>query len=98
GVLLVPRICAHDEISAIFLIENGNFSKSEISSISSKDTKGKVLEKANDVPPNAGNFLILMLLILCPAIVVFNMDKLSTSYHELLGGFYLEEMTEEGWG
>lgn len=58
AVIHVPRIPPGDDYSLLLLVENGDLTKDHISTVSSKTTKGKVLSKLEEVPPNAGNVLL----------------------------------------
>jgi hypothetical protein len=69
SMLQIKRIPPRDEVSVILETTDSNFSKKNVAKISSKTSKGKILEKVEEVPPNAGNsalligFFILALLI-----------------------------------
>lgn len=54
----IPRIPPGDDYSVLMLVEGGVFTKNEISTISSKATKGKLIEGVENVPPNTGSFVL----------------------------------------
>lgn len=54
----IPRIPPGDDFSVLMMVEGGNFTKDEISTVSSKTTKGKVMEDIEHVPPNVGNVIL----------------------------------------
>lgn len=47
-----------DDFSVLLLVEGGDFSRERLSTISSKSTKGKLLQGIENVPPNAGSALL----------------------------------------
>jgi hypothetical protein len=55
SILQIKRIPPRDEVSVILETTDKNFSKKNVAKISSKTSKGKILEKIEEVPPNAGN-------------------------------------------
>ncbi|WP_220492489.1 hypothetical protein [Shewanella sp. SR43-8] len=57
----VPRVPPGDDYSVLLLVEGGTFTNSRISGVSSATTKGRVLEKLDEVPPNAGNALLAVI-------------------------------------
>jgi hypothetical protein len=63
----IPRIPPGDDFSVLLMVEGGEFTKNEISTVSSKMTMGKVLDGLEQVPPNAGNFLLGITAILLVA-------------------------------
>ncbi len=63
AVIHIPRIPPGDDYSVLLLVENGDLTKDHVSTVSSKTTKGKVLPKIEDVPPNAGNVLLAILAV-----------------------------------
>ncbi|NUW29570.1 hypothetical protein [Aliarcobacter butzleri] len=85
--LSIPRLSPSDRISVLLLIENGNFSKTDIKSILSKTTKGKIINQEN-LPINYGNLLIILLVIIS---VTFAPSKL----FDLYNNYKLNEAKEE---
>lgn len=85
--LSISRLSPLNSISVLLLIENGNFSKTDIKSISSKTTKGKIINK-EDLPLNYGYLLMLIILgifLSMAPIVLFN----------LYNNYQLEETRKE---
>jgi hypothetical protein len=60
----IPRVSPGDDYSALLSIEKGDLTKEKILSITSKNTKGKVLSKLEDLPPNFGNVILMILLFI----------------------------------
>lgn len=56
----IPRISPGDDYSVLMLVEGGNFTKDEISTVSSKATKGKLIEGVENVPPNSGTLVLVL--------------------------------------
>ena len=50
----IERIPANDEVTVLILAERGRFGKKSIAKISSKECKGTVVEKLENVPPSIG--------------------------------------------
>lgn len=46
----IPRIGSSDETTIIFLIEGGEFSPKDVTSCLSKETKGRIVEKFEEIP------------------------------------------------
>lgn len=55
NALHINRLPALTEISVIFIAEGEKFTHESVSSISSKDTKGTIYTKENEIPPNWAN-------------------------------------------
>lgn len=85
ATMKIERLHKGCEASAMLLIENGFFDATKIISVSSKGTKGTVLKKVTDVPPNfAKAFLVGFLLVgFLPALVY------GTRTYENLQGEYV---------
>ncbi len=58
SAIKIPRIPPGDDFSVLLLVEGGDFSRERLSTISSKSTKGKLLNGIENVPPNAGTALL----------------------------------------
>ena len=75
----IPRIPPGDDYSVLMLVEGGDFTKDEISTVSSKITKGKFIEGIENVPQNTGSivlFIAFFLSVLATPVVGFEMyDK-----------------------
>ncbi|MFK5894857.1 MAG: hypothetical protein QM504_16685 [Pseudomonadota bacterium] len=97
SVLMLQRLSGRDEVSVVLLVEKGSFSKSDISSISSKEKKGKIIEKLEDVPPNTGNVILLSVAVLLFCIGVFKASYIHSVYSQYKIDYYLEEQVAEGW-
>lgn len=71
SILSISRLSPMDTISIIVLIEGGDFGKEKISSISSKDIKGKIIENIDSVIPNIGNTILTTLSYIAIVPLVF---------------------------
>jgi hypothetical protein len=97
SIMKIERLHKGSEASAMLLIENVVFERSRIMAFSSKATKGKVLKKISDVPPNlAKAFLFTVMYVgVLPAgyygIQLY--EELSARYV----GFRLEDVSKRGW-
>jgi len=67
SIISIARIPKGDEVSFVFNVEGGDFSYKSIGSISSKNCRGKVVEKLENVPVSFGNFVsaIVIIMFLC---------------------------------
>lgn len=63
STVVVPRIPPGDDYSILVLVEDGELTTKHIAGISSSTTKGKVLTRLGDVPPNAGNVVLVVVFI-----------------------------------
>ncbi len=100
----IPRIAPGDDYSALLLVEEGELTKQKISSITSKSTKGKVLSKLEEVPPNFGNMILgIFALVLVVATPMVSMDyyfdyKQENEKKEKQKSLdELSELAEKGW-
>jgi len=64
SAIKIPRIPPGDDFSVLLLVEGGDFSRERLSTISSKSTKGKLLNGIESVPPNAGKALLVVVAFL----------------------------------
>lgn len=64
SAIKIPRIPPGDDFSVLLLVEGGDFSRERLSTISSKTTKGKLLNGIENVPPNAGTALLVVVAFL----------------------------------
>jgi hypothetical protein len=60
----IPRVSPGDDYSALLSIEKGDLTKEKILSITSKSAKGIVLSKMEDIPPNFGNIILFIILLI----------------------------------
>lgn len=110
STLKIERLHKGCEASVMLLIENGTLDSTKIVSISSKATKGSVLKKVTDVPPNFAKAFIFVVLVVgfLPAMIygTYAYDKIHASYvrhqlkvaHELgwsnLSKYYTSDLKE----
>lgn len=72
----IPRIPPGDDLSVLIMVEGGNFTRDEISTISSKTTKGSIADGVEQVPPNAGTVILVIAFLL--ALVAIPIGGIST--------------------
>jgi hypothetical protein len=97
SVLQIQRIPPRDEVSVVLETTNKNFSKKNVAAISSKTSKGKILEKIQEVPPNAGNTaLVIGAFILIPTLMWFSADEYF-KYKEQKGKPPVQDVSKTGW-
>lgn len=79
STISIPRIPPGDDFSLLMMVEGGSFSKDQISTISSKTTKGSVVDAIEQVPPNLGNVIlsiaVFVILVGTPIAGVITYDK-----------------------
>jgi hypothetical protein len=94
----IPRVPPMDDFSVLLLVEGGEFTKERLSTISSKNTKGKILPGIEHVPPNAGTLLLgLLLFVSVIFLPVFGVEyyQSSAKARQLSK---LEYLKKDGWG
>jgi hypothetical protein len=64
SAIQIPRIPPGDDFSVLLLVEGGDFSRERISTISSKNTKGRLLQGIENVPPNMGSMVLVIIVVL----------------------------------
>ncbi len=98
--IIIPRLPAGDDYSVLLLVEGGDFNKERISTISSVSTKGKLLNKIEDVPPNIGNLILgaigVIFLLAIPIGLIEGLSKWESAKqaHHLAK---LEESLDHAW-
>lgn len=97
STLKIERLHKGCEASVMLLIENGTLDSTKIVSISSKATKGSVLKKVTDVPPNFAKAFIFFVLVLgfFPAMIygTYAYDKIHGAYVR----YQLKTAHDLGW-
>jgi len=79
SVINVPRIPPRDDASLVLIVEGGKFDKSRIAIVSSRNARGKIIDKLEQVPPNIGVAVSIIFLILTvPVGVYYGLDKFVT--------------------
>lgn len=73
--LLVPRIGSADDCSVLLQVEHGNFSKSDIVSCSSKETKASIANKFDDIPLTANQRISSLIIFAFFALFLFIVFK-----------------------
>ncbi len=71
--LVIPRIGPGDEISALLLIEGGTFSKEAISNCLSKESKGRIVAKLDEVPPTGPQRIGLLALFIAAPLFLYSL-------------------------
>lgn len=62
----ISRIGSSDEVTSLLIVENGVFKKDDITQCLSKETRGRVVDKLEEVPltgPQRINFLVVIILL-----------------------------------
>jgi len=97
STMKIERLHKGCEASAMLLIENGLLDATKIIFVSSKGTKGTVVKKVTDVPPNfAKAFLVAVLIVgILPALIYGTQayEKLHSEYVE----YQLRMAFQQGW-
>jgi hypothetical protein len=86
STMKIERLHKGEEASAMLLIENGLLDATKIITVSSKGTKGRVLKKVSDVPPNYA----MAFLALAFSLGIFPMMIYGTRTYEKLHSEYVE--------
>lgn len=102
--LSISRLAQGDEFSILLLAEDGNFSDKDITSISSKTTKGKLIKDLQSIPPNFGSALLSILFLVFLVSIPFLSINLYNSINDNSNSVILKEqnskynfLKEEGW-
>jgi len=97
STLKIERLHKGCEASVMLLIENGTLDSSKIVSITSKATKGSVLKKVTDVPPNFAKAFIFSVVMLgfFPATIYGNYAY--ERIHESYVRYQLKNAHALGW-
>lgn len=100
----IPRIPPYDDFSVLLLVEGGEFSKDRLSTISSKTTKGKLISGIENIPPNAGKALLMVITLLVVmaaplAGVDYYYDMKKTAEKEMAADRLarLDYLVKDGW-
>lgn len=96
-ILKIERLHKRSEASAILLIENGVLDASKLVSVSSKDTKGKIVKNIYEVPPNTAFAFMLIFgcIMFIPGVIygIKGYEALKSEYAE----YRLKSVYEQGW-
>jgi hypothetical protein len=71
GIFIINRVAPLSEASVIFVAEGGNFGEENIAQFSSKDTRGRIRKRLDEVPPNWGNALLWIFIPLAVIVCLF---------------------------
>lgn len=97
NILQIQRISPRDEVSVVLETTHKDFSKKSVAAISSKTTKGKLLEKLDEVPPNAGNAaLVIAAFILIPVVLWLSINAYD-KYREQQKLLSVQKCSVQGW-
>ncbi|MBI5205651.1 MAG: hypothetical protein HZA11_12115 [Nitrospirae bacterium] len=97
NLLQIQRIPPKDEVSIILETTHKDFSKKNVAAISSKTTKGKLWEKLEEVPPNAGSAaLVIGAFILIPVVMWLSIDAYD-KYKEQKKVQSVKKVSVQGW-
>jgi hypothetical protein len=104
SAIKIPRIPPGDDFSVLLLVEGGDFSRERLSTISSKSTKGKLLNGIENVPPNAGTALLVvfafLVLMAAPVAGIHYYDEWQKAAAEDMTAARLarlDYLRKEGW-
>lgn len=100
SVVLINRVQKRSEISLIILVENGDFSKDKVVSISSSKTKGVIVESLEGILPNYGTILSYSIAVMLYLLLIFNIDSAMNfydSYKIKNSMISLKEISDSGW-
>lgn len=97
SILNIERLHKGDEASVILLIENGTLDSTKIVSISSKATKGSILKKVTDVPPNLAKAFISFCVVLGFFPAIFYGTYTYEKIHESYVRYQLKTAYDLGW-
>lgn len=104
SAIKIPRIPPGDDFSVLLLVEGGDFSRERLSTISSKSTKGKLLNGIENVPPNAGTallvavaFLVLMASPIAGIDYYYKSKKVAAEEMTASRLARLDYLRKEGW-
>jgi len=93
----IPRLHSKDEVSLILLVEEGSLTDEKLLSISSKECKGKVFKKIEEVPPSS-SYIAKMLIVIALIISFFTILPTIFNYSENKWVTYnYSEIKKQGW-
>lgn len=95
--VVLPRIPPLSEASVIVLAEAKIEPSSTNIKISSKSTKGYVLKKVGDVPPNFGRFIAGVMAFIAVAALLLSSESIWTSYKHWRSADQIANLTNLGW-
>lgn len=97
STMKIERLHKGEEASAMLLIENGLLDATKIISVSSKGTKGAVLKKVSDVPPNfAMAFLAFAFILGLIPMMIYGTRTYEKLYSEYVE-YKLKSSYQQGW-
>lgn len=71
--LTIPRIGPGDEMTALLLVEGGSFSRDDISNCLSKETKGRIVAKLEEVPPTGPQRIGLLATFIAVPLILYSL-------------------------
>ena len=95
--VILPRIPPLSEASVIVLAEAKTEPSASNIKISSRTTKGQVLRKVADVPPNAGRAIAGILGFVAVAALLFSLPTLYSQYQAWRNNDQITALTKSGW-
>lgn len=97
SAICIPRIPPGDDSSVLLLVEGGDFSNERISKISSASSKGRLIQKMDQVPHNLGNSILLVTALLA----LFALPIVGIEYYSNWKSTArlerLSDLAENGW-
>lgn len=97
STLKIDRLHKGQEVSAVLLVENGLLDATKIVSISSKETKGKVVAKASNVFPNFATVFLSIVSTLIFCITIINLPKAYDFVYNEYVEYKLKSSYQNGW-
>lgn len=95
--MTLDRFAPATDISIILLVEGPNELDNFLPSINSKTTKGKVLKKIEEIPPNIGNVILTVFIIIIVVFLTSYITKKIFDYQEQKVKEKYSYLETEGW-
>lgn len=95
--LVIPRIGPGDEVTALLLVEGGSFSKSEISNCLSKESKGKVVSKLEEVSPTGPQRIALVAAFIALPLILYLMPIAFDYFAKTRPESRIQKVVLQGW-
>ncbi len=89
NLLTVKRLSGTDDLNAVVLVEGGDFDNDNIVSLISRETKGKIQRRSEDLPPTPAQMPVIIL-----ALLVFLAFPLYGLYYTITSGGHPELMLD----
>lgn len=97
NVINIPRLHVHSDVSLVLLIENGVLSDEKILSISSKECKGLVYKKVEELPPASSSFAIGLIVFIGIIISVVWLPTIINYANKEWVSYNYSHLEKNGW-